>query len=230
MEGFKWKNVNSTDMNIITEKLPPKDVAMARVEKVIISGRSGFLTLNDNSYDSIIKTVEFHFEKKGSINLDKLKAWLSGSSEVVFANDDDRYYKATIINQVNITEIIPTLSKVIVLFDCQPFGYLLNGSKTVTVSTNRTAIVNVGNYYSEPYMKLYGSGNITLKVNCTSILINNVDGYVEIDSELDTFYKGTESMENNVTGECPHFEVGENIIEWIGNVSKIEIIPRWRCL
>ncbi|QDY17535.1 phage tail protein [Clostridium botulinum] len=30
-------------------------------------------------------------------------------------------------------------------------------------------------------------------------------------------------------GEFPIFQVGENKISWTGNVSKIEITPRWRC-
>ena len=53
---------------------------------------------------------------------------------------------------------------------------------------------------------------------------------VEIDADLDKIYKGTESMENKASGDAPLFDAGENTIEWTGNVTRVEITPRWRCL
>lgn len=232
MEGFIWKNIKSVDMFLITDKLPPKNTSVKRVEKIIIPGRSGFLTRSDGAYEGDVKTVEFHHElaAENPTTVDMVKAWLSGSGEVIFGNQDDRYYKATIINQISLDEVIPILHKGIVLFDCQPFGYLLEGTKTITISTSGSTVTNIGNYYSEPYFKVFGSGNITLNINGKSIVIKSISSYIQIDTELDQFYKDTVSMEGNVTGECPILAPGANTIAWVGTVTKIEIIPRWRCL
>lgn len=31
-------------------------------------------------------------------------------------------------------------------------------------------------------------------------------------------------------GQFPYLDIGENVISWSGNISKIEITPNWRCL
>ena len=43
-------------------------------------------------------------------------------------------------------------------------------------------------------------------------------------------YKGTVSKDCDSSGDCPFLNVGENKIEWEGNITKVEIIPHWRCL
>lgn len=225
--GFSWNGIDAITKGIITEKLPSRDSAMPRVNKVSVPGRDGFLTIDEKCFEPIVKTVEFHCD--GKVSLDNIKEWLTGNGEIIFENEPDRYYKASILNQISFTDIIPKVQKGIIIFDCQPFGYLITGKTTVTISATNSTIVNPGNYYSEPYIKLYGSGNVALTVNGTTTVINNVSSYVEIDTELDQFYKGTTSMEGNVVGNCPTFQVGSNTIAWTGTVTKLEIIPRWRC-
>lgn len=59
----------------------------------------------------------------------------------------------------------------------------------------------------------------------------DIIGYIEIDSELMNFYKGTELKNNTVTGDSfPTLSVGDNIISFDGSINKLEIIPRWICL
>ena len=55
-----------------------------------------------------------------------------------------------------------------------------------------------------------------------------MDGYIEIDSEIMNAYKG-ETLQNSkmVTSDFPKLAAGENKINWLGNVTKVEIMPRW---
>lgn len=226
--GFIWKGVHSNDYDIICETLPSLDTADARIDKILIPGRDGFLTIDEGVREGDIKTVTFHLLNEEL--LDQIKRWLSGTDKVIFSTQPDRYYKATIISKVNIEEIIPILHKGMVQFDIQPYGYLFTGADLITITSSGSFIGNKGNYKSEPYIKIYASGDITLNINNQSIRITNVDEYVELDTQLDEIFKGTTSMEDEATGECPFLEEGSNEITWIGSISKIEIIPRWRCL
>lgn len=225
--GFVWKGSHSTDYGIVPESLPQKSTAEARVEKQVLPGRDGFLTVKDNSFEGQIKPVEFHMMDAAEV--DSVKLWLTGTDRVIFSNQPDRYYKASIISKVDLAEIIPILHKGLVQFDCQPFGYLLKGEELITITTPIT-LYNSGTYESEPYIKIYGTGDIIFRVNDQVLQIGGIADYVEIDTELDEIYKGAESFENASFGDTPLLQVGKNEITWTGAITKIEIIPRWRCL
>ena len=50
---------------------------------------------------------------------------------------------------------------------------------------------------AKPYIKIYGSGNISLHINSDTFTFENVSDYIEIDSETMNAYKG-QSLQNNV--------------------------------
>ena len=65
----------------------------------------------------------------------------------------------------------------------------------------------------------------------TTWMLSNVDEYIEIDSELMNCFKDTVLKNDTVTGEgFPVLKPGENSIACTGNVRRVEVIPRWRCL
>lgn len=226
MEGFIWNGIHSDEMGIIVEKLPTITRPEERVNKYIIPGRSGHLTIIDNAFESEVKSVEFHLIDT-SPNV--IKQWLTGSGKVIFGNDEDRFYKARIVNKIDLEKMITILHKGIALFDCQPFGYFNEGENYISIDKT-TSIYNPGTYKSEPYIKIYGTGDLTIRINDNSIQLKEVEDYIELDTEIMECFKGTEPLNNKMVGEFPYFISGENKITWDGNVSKIEIKGRWRSL
>lgn len=83
--------------------------------------------------------------------------------------------------------------------------------------------LNEGTFESEPVIKVYGSGDIKLKINNENIIIKKVDGYVTIDCVLRDAYKDYVLKNGDMIGEFPVFKVGENDIEFSGNVSRMEV-------
>ena len=82
---------------------------------------------------------------------------------------------------------------------------------------------------AKPYLKITGNGTITLKRNSVQFLeIKNVVDYVEINGEMDFISKGTLSMERNAIGEVLILKEGQNHLEIIGDVTKVEIRYNWR--
>jgi phage-related protein len=83
-------------------------------------------------------------------------------------------------------------------------------------------------------LKIYGQGDLGITVNDKAFLLKAVTDYVTVDSEIMNCYKEDlgvlTSKNNSMIGEFPIFVPGENSISWTGNITKIEITPRWRWL
>lgn len=81
-------------------------------------------------------------------------------------------------------------------------------------------------------IKIYGTGNIQLTINNETMQINNVSDYVEIDSNLlQVRNKDGTSKDNDTLGDFVLLEKGENIISYIGEVTKIvvEYTTKYKC-
>lgn len=95
---FIFKNKSSKDMGIFIDKIPFITKPSKNVEKIEVAGRNGFLTQDYNTYKSTTKSVECTILNLK--NIDNICSWLNGSGDLIFSNEDDKIYKATIINQI----------------------------------------------------------------------------------------------------------------------------------
>lgn len=222
---FIFKNISSEDY-LMVNKLPSIFKASKDIEKIIIEGRNGFLTSDKGTYSGTVKSVECTIMDLE--NLDFICGWLDGSSEVIFSNEPDRIYKATIINQIEFKKVAATFHTLIIQFECQPHKYSLANS--IITLTSPGTVFNSGSVISKPVLKLYGTGSIDLNINSNIINLTNVSEYVVIDSELMDCYKETMLKNNDMNGEFPELIVGTNSISWTGTVTKVEITPNWRWL
>ena len=82
-----------------------------------------------------------------------------------------------------------------------------------------------------PYIKITGSGDVRLTVNGHAYDIHDIDGYIELDGDLAAAYKGGELQNGKIAfSSFPTLDTGDNQITVDGNVTAVEIIPRWRSL
>lgn len=210
-------------MDIIVNELPPIIKAARDIKKVVIPGRDGFLTEDLKAYNGTVKPVECTIRDLSRI--DEILEWLDGSGPVIFSNQDDREYQATIINQIPFIRVIEKWRTFVVIFDCQPFALMLNNPLITLVAPG--SITNTGTHESKPVIKIYGNGTIDLTVNGNAIHLTNIVGDVTIDSPMMDAYKGTQLMNQNMLGDFPRLAVGANGISWTGTVTKVEITPNW---
>lgn len=220
---FIFKGINSSDY-LIVNKLPPIVKPTKDIEKIEVQGRDGFLTQDNGTYRGILKPTECAIRDLS--NIDFICSWLSGSGDVIFSNEPDKKYKATIINQIDFNKILWDFHDFIIQFECQPHKYALTNS-IITLTTSGT-VNNTGTKNSKPVLKLYATGTVDLTINSSVIHLTNISSYVIIDSDLLDCYKDTLSMNNNMVGEFPELVPGNNTISWTGSVTKLEITPNWR--
>lgn len=221
-----WNNVRAEDMGIKVISLPPIGLSAENLEEKDRVGADGTLTYK-YGYTSDEKEVEADYIGNNPM---KVANWLQGSGKVIFGNLPDRYYKARINNIIPLEEVIKNgLYNFTIKFKCQPFGYLLEGEYPIEITKSGTVLCNVkATYKSLPIITVYGTGRDILTVNSINYTFTNINGSISLDSEIqEVLNKQGEYFESD---DFPELKVGENTITFSGGITKVVIIPRWRCL
>ena len=223
---FIFKAISSEDY-LMVNKLPLIIKAKKDIEKIEIEGRDGFLTMDKKSYRGTIKEVECTIFSLD--DLDFIASWLDGSGDVIFSNEPERVYKATIINQIPLNKIAWVFHTLLIQFECQPHKYSLSND-IITLTTTPQTILNSGGAISKPIIKVFGTGDVDLSINGNIVNLINIVDYVTINSDLMDCYKDTLLKNNEMSGEFPILETENNNISWTGTVTKVEITPNFRYL
>ncbi|MDR1001675.1 MAG: hypothetical protein LBL82_00170 [Oscillospiraceae bacterium] len=240
MDTLPWlsfKDTSSLDLGLyIANKnsfnAPSRDMIFQN-----IPGRSGDLIIDNGRFNNITITYGMSAIASGEQNFTELayniKNWLlseSGYFRLYDSYDTDHFRYAAYSDGTEIEQELRQIGNTSLSFNCKPFRYSFDGQNTITLSEPDT-IQNAEQFTSYPYIKITGSGDITLTVGAGSYLFSGVDEYIELDSEAMIAYKGIVNQNNNMhTPNFPKFASGDNPIAWVGNVESIEIVPRWCCL
>lgn len=119
----------------------------------------------------------------------------------------------------------------------RPYWYSDLGAKKASFESETTTLSfkmnNPEHYESEPYFKIFTDGSFRLTVGETILTFSECDSYVEIDTEIDNVFKGSDDKNSTFSGDyMPLLKSGETsctVQSLSGNViSKVEVIPRWR--
>lgn len=234
---FFYNGLNSyEDLGAAVMSKTPYNAPAPDITRQAISGRSGDLIIDNGRYKNVnvgytcaIVTTE-NFSRAAR----RIRAALlsRGNAYKLLADsyDADYFRMGTIESEVNISQNGINDGVLSVTFTCKPWRYSYAGQNTITLTAAST-LTNFEKFPSLPYIKIYGSGTVTLYVNGKAFPISNVDEYVEIDSETLNTHKGTENKNATASSiEYPSFNPGENTVSWTGNVSSVYITPRWRTL
>lgn len=228
---FIFKGRNSLDMGVIVTSMPDVYKPKRRVETEEIPGRSGKMHIDDGTYENYSKVAECAVVQRA--NLDAICAWLDGAGEAIFSTEPDKVYHVRVDNQISIGKMLQHFQKFQVTFDTFPFKYSVNAADDVVILTNPQTLRNRGTVFSEPRIRIYGTGNITLFVNGVAYMLDGLTGSVVLDAEIMEVLEGDGAVYFLPAADKPLFprlEPGQNTISWSGAVEKIEIEPRWRWL
>ncbi len=236
---FMYKGRRSIDYGLIIKKKSIYKGSQRDVTFVNVPGRDGDLIIDNGRYKNTTITYElavvngltpWSFAELAQI----LRSWLipnTGYFKLWDTYDKQHFRYAAFNGDVNIEQELNDLGAVSLDFNCKPHRYAVEGQNVITMESGGD-LYNGEAVSSEPYIKIYGSGDITLTVNSETFVLEDVSGSIEIDSELMDVFKGSTLMNGSMMSTSfPVLQPGMNTISWTGgSVSKIEIVPRWRCL
>ncbi len=233
---FKFNGIKSLDEQLlITGKNTYKGAARDLTFQSI-PGRSGDLLIDNRRYKNVKITYDVTAlgdKREISDIARRVKNWLL--SEIgyfrLYDTYDQKYFRiAAFQDEFDLEQELPEVGSSTIAFNCKPFRYSHEGQKSLVLSSAAT-IRNPERFPASPYIKITGSGDITLTVNENAFVFKDVSDYIEIDSEIMQAFKGTQSENAKMyTPTFPTLTKGENTIAWSGSVSSVEIIPRWCCL
>ena len=231
MNAFILDNsINSrSDLGLRITQPPVIPISKQIVNSIPVDGREGTLTILRGWED-----VRFNFraallESGGGDFHNRFREILPtilNAKTIYFSNDSDVYYNIKTVQAVPQEQKMMTLYEFALTFNCSPFRYIRN-VETITMTSSGT-VANIGTIYSLPKITVYGVGNRTLTINGKPVTLNILSGSLTLDSELKTCYFGNVAQNQNMQGDFPVFEVGDNNITLGSGITKIEIEPRWR--
>ena len=212
-------DISSADYDLCVYERPIIPTPERDIEQINVRGRHGSLT-KKYAYKDINIPVRLNLMTDAlKADVRYIKAWLLNGTKLQFS-DDTVYYIVNNVVMGDVENEIEEYGLFDIVVNCKPFQYEDVTYQPITVKG--TVIHNPGTVESEPYIKVTGTGAVTLDINGRDFLMTLTD-YIEIDSELGYTYRGTAGMDDKVNGELPILDIGSNTISWTGSVTKIEI-------
>ena len=121
-------------------------------------------------------------------------------------------------------------------FNCKPQRFLTSGETTITVSTTNTVITNPTYFAAKPLVRVYGYGQFNFGGVMVDVDNPGVNNFY-IDCESMNIYSGSTNLSqyvgfsefgSTVYGyDAPTLLSGNNTVQFSGNITKLEITPRW---
>ena len=230
---FTWNGKKSSDFGIIIKHKEIYKAPVRDVDFVEVPGRDGEVILDNGRYRNVDVTYQVRVKNVKS-KLLEIANWLSavGYQKLIDSDDPTHYRMAARTGSVDWDYLGKgEWADLEIAFNCKPFRSLTTGD-TKTTLTAAGSITNPTQYTALPYIKIYGSGNITLSIGGQSFPFLNISSYIECDSALQLVYTGATGKSDRANFDSfPVLSPGENAISWSGGtVTKVEIVPHWRRL
>lgn len=202
------------------------------VEHKDIRGRNGSLT-KKYAFKDINLPLTFNFlETTQSFKQAFRTAKLIFFTALTLELDDDPgiYYKIKSVSISDADNDIEEYGQFTATFVLAPFAY--ERTDIVPISGN-TTISNPG-YEAEPYFKVYVTGTGHLYVGNQTVLLQNVQNFIEIDCEMKNAFQNQygflTNLNNKMFGDFPVLPHGDSVVSFDGDITKVDLDMRRRWL
>lgn len=210
----------------------------ADIEFVEVPGRDGELVVDNNRLKGMNFPVPVRLKLPPKISVNetstKISEWLKtdvGWYPLRFSGSEEYEYIALCYEQFDIAETLKNYGKTVINFRLKPYKRKI-GVSGIELKSGQS-IINQSKRASKPFIRVEGTGDITLRKNGEDwLILTSVEDYIHIDSEAMSVWRETgrrqfKKMNSTLTPMFPLLESGENKITWTGDVSKVVINPRW---
>lgn len=223
-------NANTRDygVGIYGDKLadpPERDY-----EYVEIPGKNGDLIIDKGRYKNKFISYKAYIIDKYAVNIMGLRNALltqKGYQKLDDTVNPDEFRMGQVI-PFEIDEVgVLKAGEFTIQFNCKPQRYLKSGEAPITFSA-AGSIFNQTSEASKPFLRVYGSGAGTVGIGSETITISAINSYVDIDCEIMNAFKGATNCNKDVsfTNDIV-LNPGLNGITITGNITSVEITPRW---
>lgn len=202
------------------------------MEVIQIPGRNGDLIIDSGVYNNYAQSYEVYFNASKNRTPKQsrmVREWLqtaTGYQRLEDSYDPEFYRLAYFSGPAEIENIMNQYGRMTISFMCKPQRWRKDGETPLLLTASQTIYNEL--FPALPLIKINGTGAGNLYVGGYTVEILSLDEYVMLDSDTQNAYKGT--LNKNSTISAPEFPVlqsGDNVVDWDGNITSIEITPRW---
>lgn len=234
--GIFYNGHSSTDFglrlldNQMVWKSPPRVRTLTQVPNL-----SGDRVYSEDRYENVVESFPFAIQQTVSslfVQRTHVSDWLQPVSDyqrLEFSELEGYYLMAVPSSNGDMTREASWRGKLTLDFSCQPWAYRVGGDQYVTAPV----LINREVFASRPLMHAAGSGSGTITVNGTDYTVNDLDGDVWVDSEVQEAYDADGKRHSSIVlpnYDFPVLTPGENTISFSGGITSLEVMPRWRRL
>lgn len=226
-----YNNKNITDFGVGISGSGTFSAPKRELETVSVPGRSGDLTMDNGRYNNIEITYPCYIYRDFARSFNDFRAFML--SNVGYKRLEDTYHPDEFRKAYVATNLDPKVyalnwsGEFDLTFSCMPQRFLKLGEVSITLEEN-SLLVNPTLFDAAPLIRVYGSG--ILGVGENTITIEDVDDYIDIDCDIQDAYYGFENYNSKITlnsGAFPKLSPGENGIAMSGDITRVDILPRW---
>ena len=227
-----WAGKCSNEIGVVVERYPNQNGPERRLEVIQIPGRSGDLIIDSGVYNNYAQSYEVYFNASKNRTPKQsrmVREWLqtaTGYQRLEDSYDPEFYRLAYFSGPAEIENIMNQYGRMTISFMCKPQRWRKDGETPLLLTASQTIYNEL--FPALPLIKINGTGAGNLYVGGYTVEILSLDEYVMLDSDTQNAYKGT--LNKNSTISAPEFPVlqsGDNVVDWDGNITSIEITPRW---
>lgn len=228
-EYLTFNNKSSRDFEVWISGSGTFNAPERDVENITVPGRNGDLHIDHGRFKNIQIVYPAFITKDFRANFDAFKAFMlsqRGYKRLCDTYSPEVYrmaaYKSAIEPKMTARNLAGSFN---IVFDCDPRRFLVSGEAVKSFTVAGT-LRNPTLYDSAPLLRVYGSGTVT--INGITLTLAGVDGYVDIDCDIQEAYKGAVNCNDKVTltdGVFPTLKPGDNEIEQ--TAERVEVTPRW---
>lgn len=229
---FTYAGKRSLDFGVLISGSGRFNAPERNVQKTEVPGKNGDLTYDLGNFKNQIIPYPAYIKDDmpdRSRELFNYLASLTGYQRLEDTYYPNEYLMARCLTNI---EVSPAGYKnregsFTISFDCKPQRFLKSGEDPVTFTANGR-ILNRTLQEAKPLLRIYGTGAGTVGVGSETITILSISTYVDIDCEIMDAFKGSTNCNGNVefTDEIV-LKPGENGVAMTGNISRVDITPRW---
>lgn len=220
----------------------PYTAAERNVEFIEIAGRHGALMLDRGTFKQVQEETPVYLfaDDRCRTNIrqeaNELFSWLKstqGWCELTYSDDPRYFMRATVPAELSIKEVFYLfyVGEGVIPFVRQPQRYVEDGRRIRTITKQGTVLTNPELCESQPKITVYGTGDITLYVGNKTVVLKGITDPITLDTEMGNSYTTVNgvitSANHKVSNALPNLALGDTPFNWIGNVTKLEVTPRW---
>lgn len=228
---FVLGDVSSQHVGIALQGAPRFSAPQPRVDVVSVPGRNGDLVFHDGSYENVECEIDcFVLHHQVYDALAAVNGWVNAQryQKLSFDGDPNAYRLARTVNGAEVAARLRLLNPFTIKLDCKPQRFLVSGDTPVTFAAS--GVLDNPGVGGLPLIRVYGTSG-TVRINDALITINTIDDYIDIDCDLQDAYKGTLNKNSSIScDDFPALAAGRNRVIINGDITRVQITPRWYTL